>query len=311
MAVPATIRARDREPTDTTRPVAPRPHAGRTARVLDLLHSARFVDRPLAQMYATLLDEDTYLCSPRTMYRLLRRSHEVRERRPQRTHPPRAIPHLCATGPIQVWTWDVTDLKGPGKGDKYKLYVVVDLYSPYVIAWMLAPRETARLAQKMIRTACRRQKIPKGQLTTHSDRGAIQTAHDWHALFEHLGLTASLSRPRKSNDNPQSEAHFKTTKYASTYPGRFASLRHAKQWCTTFFQFYNHEHRHSSIAYLTPAVVHAGQAADPLAKRHVTMHHAGQLHPERFVLGASKLPILPTHVYINPPEDHAATLVAL
>ena len=269
------------------------------ADVLAQLHAARFVDRSPAQVYATLLEEDTYLCSPRTMYRMLEAHHEVRERRAQRTHPTYAVPRLTATQPNHVWTWDVTELKGPQKGDRYKLYVVLDLYSRYVVAWMLATRESVRLALRLIKQACRRQGIPKGQLTAHSDRGSIQTAKDWHALYEDLGIVQSLSRPRVSNDNPYSESLFKTTKYAPTYPGRFESFAHAERWCTAFFQYYNHEHRHSGIAYLTPTAVHHGTAPAILAQRDVTLHAAYHQHPERFVNGAPKPSTLPTDVCIN------------
>lgn len=280
------------------------------ARVLAHLHAERLVDRSPAQVYATLLEEDTYLCSPRTMYRILAAQHEVRERRAQRTHPTYAVPRLTATQPNQVWTWDVTELKGPHKGDRYQLYVVLDLYSRYVVAWMLADRESVRLAQRLIKTACRRERIRKGQLTTHSDRGSIQTAKDWHALYEALGIVRSLSRPRVSNDNPHSESLFKTTKYAPTYPGRFEHFAHAQQWCTAFFQYYNHEHRHSGIAYLTPAVVHAGAASGIRAQRDVRLRAAYQQHPERFVNGAPKPSRLPSEVCINRAEVQSVVLVA-
>ena len=297
-------------PRHTARRPSPRAlTASEQARVLAHLHAERFVDRSPAQVYAALLEEDTYLCSPRTMYRMLAAHHEVRERRAQRAHPAYAVPRLTATQPNAVWTWDVTELKGPNKGDHYKLYVVLDLYSRYVVAWMLADRESVDLAQRLIKTACRRQRIPKGQLTTHSDRGSIQTAKDWHALYEDLGIVRSLSRPRVSNDNPHSESLFKTTKYAPTYPGRFDSFAHAERWCTDFFQYYNHEHRHSGIAYLTPAVVHAGQAPAMLAQRDVTIYGAYQRHPERFVHGVPKPSTLPTEVCINRAEERTVVLV--
>ena len=287
------------------RVLAPSPRALTTreqAHVLAQLHAERFVDRSPAQVYATLLEEDTYLCSPRTMYRILAAHHEVRERRAHRTHPTYAVPRLTATHPNQVWTWDVTELKGPQKGDRYKLYVVLDLYSRYVVAWMLATRESVHLAQRLITQACRRQGVPKGQLTAHSDRGSIQTAKDWHALYEDLGIVRSLSRPRVSNDNPHSESLFKTTKYAPTYPSRFEHFAHAERWCTDFFQYYNHEHRHSGIAYLTPTVVHHGAAPALLVQRDVTLRAAYHHHPERFVHGIPKPSTLPTEVCINRAE---------
>jgi putative transposase len=279
--------------------------------ILAQLHSDRFVDHAPAQVYATLLDEGTYLCSPRTMYRVLATQQEVRERRAQRTHPTCPVPRLTATAPNQVWTWDVTELKGRAKGDRHKLYVVLDLYSRYVVAWMLASRESVVLAQRLITAACRRHGILRGHLTAHSDRGSIQTAKDLHALYEELGITSSLSRPRVSNDNPHSESLFKTTKYAPVYPGRFASFAHAHQWCTDFFVAYNTTHRHSGIAYLSPTAVHHGTAPAILAQRIITMHAAHQRHPERFVRGTPRLPRLPKAVHINPTEAQQLVLKTL
>ncbi len=276
--------------------------------VLMQLQSARFVDCAPAQVYATLLEEDTYLCSPRTMYRVLAAYDQVRERRAQRTHPTYAVPRLIATQPNTVWTWDITELKGPRKGDQYKLYVVLDLYSRYAVAWMLASRESVALAQRLITTACHRYGITREQLTVHSDRGSVQTAKDWHALYEDLGIVRSLSRPRVSNDNPHSEALFKTTKYAPTYPGRFANFAHAEHWCRTFFQYDNHEHRHSGIAYCTPSIVFHGHAPAHLAQRDVTLRTAFLQHPERFVHGAPKPSTLPTAVYINRAEAHTVVV---
>lgn len=279
--------------------------------VLAQLHTERFVNQSPAQVFAILLDEDTYLCSPRTMYRLLTACHEVRERRAQRTHPVHAVPRLTATAPNQVWTWDVTDLRGPTKSEHYKLYVVLDLYSRYVVAWMLAPRESATLAKRLIATASQRHGIRKGQLTSHSDRGSIQIAKDLHALYEDLGIVRSLSRPRVSNDNPFSEALFKTTKYAAGYPDRFTDFAHAEQWCHAFFTHYNTAHRHSSLAYCTPAMVHGGAAPAILTKRHDTMRTAYAQHPARFVRGAPTLRALPVAVSLNPiAEEHAAVVAA-
>ena len=178
------------------------------------------------------------------------------------------MPRLTATRPNQVWTWDFTELEVAQKGERHQLYGVLDLYSRYVVSWMLADRESVHLAQRLIKTACRRQGTQKGQLTAHCDRGSIQTAKDWHALYEDLRMVQSLSRPRTSNDNHYPESRFKTTKYMPTYPGRFAN---AERWCTTFFHHYNHEHRHSSIAYLTPTVVHHGTA--PPSSRSVTSRY--------------------------------------
>jgi len=244
------------------------------AQVLAYLRDPRFVDRAPAQVHAVLLDEGTYVCSVRTMYRLLATFHEVRARRGQRVHRPFAVPRVVATQPRQVWTWDVTDLKGPVKGERYKLYVVLDLFSRYVVAWMLARHESAQLAQRLIRIACVREGIAPGQLTTHSDRGSIQVAKDLHDLYQSLGIVRSLSRPRVSNDNPYSEWLFKTTKYSPTYPDRFDDFAHAQAWCVAFFQQYNHAHHHEGVAWLTPAHVHGGHAPDALAQRQHVMDAA-------------------------------------
>jgi putative transposase len=276
--------------------------------VLTHLHAERFQDAAPAQVHATLLDEGTYLCSVRTMYRLLDTLAAARERRPQRTHAPCAIPRLVARAPNTVWTWDVTELRGPVKGERYPLYVVLDLFSRYVVAWMLARRESATLAKRLVRTAALRHGIVAGQLTTHSDRGSIQVAKDLHDLYQDLGIVRSLSRPRVSNDNPFSESQFKTLKYAPSYPARFDSLPHAQAWCDTFFQHYNHEHRHSGLAYLTPATVHHGDPTAVLAHRQAALDRAYQAHPERFVRGAPRVPQLPTEVWINRAEDQTAVV---
>ena len=304
-----TPRALPREPEGARVIRTPSPRAlspAAQAQVLAYLRDPRFVDRAPAQVHATLLDEGTYVCSVRTLYRLLAGAHEVRARRGQRTHPRSPVPRLVATRPNQVWTWDVTDLKGPVKGERYKLYVVLDLFSRYVVAWMLARRESATLAQRLIRTACARHGIVRDQLTTHSDRGSIQVAKDLHDLYQDLGIVRSLSRPRVSNDNPYSESLFKTTKYAPTYPDRFDDYPHAKAWCGLFFQHYNHEHKHEGIAWLTPATVHDGQAPCILAQRQRTMDAAYQQHPERFVNGPPRVPQLPKEVWINKAEDQTA-----
>ena len=293
-------------------PVVARPPSPRAlspaaqAAVLAYLRDPRFVDRAPAQVHATLLDEGTYVCSVRTMYRLLATFHEVRARRAQRVHRPYAVPRLVARQPNQVWTWDVTDLRGPTKYERYKLYVVLDLFSRYVVAWMLARRESARLAQRLIRTACVREGIVPGQLITHSDRGSIQVAKDLHDLYQDLGIVRSLSRPRVSDDNPYSESLFKTTKYDPTYPDRFGSYGHANAWCAPFFHSYNHEHKHEGIAWLTPATVHGGHAPTVLAQRQRIMDAAFQQHPERFVKGPPRVPQLPTEVWINKAEDQTA-----
>lgn len=278
------------------------------AQVLAYLRDPWFVDCAPAQVYATLLDEATYICSVRTMYRLLATFHEVRARRAQRVHPPHTVPRLVATRPNQVWTWDVTDLRGPTKQERYKLYVVLDLFSRDVVAWMLAHRESATLAQRLIRIACAREGILPGQLTTHSDRGSIQVSKTLHDLYEDLGIVRSLSRPRVSDDHPYSESLFKTAKYAPTFPDRFDGFVHANAWCGPFFHDDNHEHKHEGIAWLTPATVHEGRAQTVLAQRQAVMDAAYRQHPERFVKGPPRVPQLPTEVWINKAEDQTAVV---
>ncbi len=311
LGVPRATAARWRRPVVAAAcpPRAPSPRAlpaETQATALAHLHDARFCDAAPAQVHATLLDEGIYVCSVRTMYRLLTAQAAVRERRAQRTHAPCAIPRLVARAPNTVWTWDVTELRGPVKGERYPLYVVLDLFSRYVVAWMLARRESATLAKKLLRTACLRHGIIAGQLTTHSDRGSIQVAKDLHDLYQDLGIVRSLSRPRVSNDNAFSESQFKTTKYAPSYPARFDNFTHAQGWCDTFFQHYNTVHRHSGLAFLTPATVHHGDPAAVLAQRQAAMDGAYQRHPERFVRGAPRVPTLPTEVWINRAEDQTA-----
>jgi len=304
------LRPKEQVPAPT-RPPSPRALLpAENSAVLTLLHSERFVDKSPAQVHAILLEEGTCVASPRTMYRILDANHEVRERRDQLTHPRHAVPVLVARKPNEVWTWDVTALPGPVKGVSYALYVLLDLFSRYVVSWLLAHRESARLAKLLIGSGCRQQGILPGQLTTHSDRGAIQTAKDLHQFFEDMGIVRSLSRPRVSNDNPYSESQFKTTKYSPGYPGRFDGFSHADRWCTSTFNWYNNEHRHSGIAYLTPAMVHYGQAAEVLAKRQAAMDQAYLLHPERFVKGPPRVPPLPTEVWINREEDKTAYVVS-
>lgn len=276
---------------------------------LTQLRSDRFVDKAPAQVHATLLEEGTFICSVRTMYRIMEAHREVRERRAQLVHPRFAVPVLVAKKPNEVWTWDVTHLRGPVKGETYPLYVLLDLFSRYVVGWLLARFESALLAKRLIRQACERQGILAGALTTHSDRGSIQTAKTLHDLYEELGIIRSLSRPRVSNDNPFSESQFKTTKYWPDYPERFGEFNHAQGWCAQFFPRYNFEHRHSGIAYLTPAAVHFGAAAEILARRQQALDMAYQLHPERFVKGPPRVAPLPTEVWINREEEKTATII--
>lgn len=265
------------------------------------LNSARFVDQAPHEIYATLLDEGRYLCSVSTMYRILRENQAVRERRNQLRHPLFAKPELLATGPNQVWTWDITKLLGPVKWTYYYLYVLLDLFSRFVVGWMLAPRQSTELAQGLISETCTRQNIQPQQLTIHADRGAAMVAKPLAALLADLGVHASHSRPQVSNDNPFSESQFKTMKYHPTYPDRFGSLPDARAWAQHFFPWYNFQHHHSGIGLMTPAAVHFGQAAFLWHKRQAVLQQAYACHAQRFVKGVPRPPALPTAVWINPP----------
>ena len=269
--------------------------------VLDVLHSERFVDQSPAEVQATLLEEQTYLCSTRTMYRILDAAQEVRERRDQARHPAYAKPELVATAPNQIWSWDITKLKGPIPYLYYSLYVILDLFSRYVVGWMVAASENAHLAQRLIETTCLKQGIGPQQLTMHADRGAPMRSKLLVELYADLHIAVSHSRPRVSNDNPFSEAQFRTFKYRPEFPVRFGSLEHARTVSHDLFTWYNDAHHHSGLSYLAPADVHYGRAATILEVRHRTRLAAYAAHPERFVQGPPRLETLPHAVWINPP----------
>jgi putative transposase len=271
------------------------------AEVLSILHREEFVDRAPAAIHAILLDQGRYLCSARTMYRLLAERGEVRERRNQLSHPTYQRPELLATAPNQVWSWDITKLKGLVKWTYFYLYVVLDIFSRYVVGWMVATRETAELAKQLLLESCRKQNIELDQLTLHSDRGAAMTSKPVALLLADLGVTRSLNRPHVSNDNPFSESHFKTLKYGPEFPDRFAGLQHARSFSDSFFTWYNQEHRHSGIAMLTPEMVHYGRAEAVIAARRLVLEEAYRQHPERFVRQPPAPLALPTAVWINPP----------
>jgi putative transposase len=268
--------------------------------VLDLLHT-RFIDQAPAQVHATLLDEGTYLCSPRTMYRVLDDAGEIKERRDQVRRPHYAAPELLATRPNEVWSWDITKLLGPAKWTYFYLYVILDIFSRYIVGWMLAPRESAALAERLIADTCAKQGIVPGQLTVHADRGAAMTSKPVALLLADLGVVKTHSRPHVSNDNPFSEAQFKTLKYCPQFPERFGSIEDGRAFGQTFFRWYNHEHRHSALGFLTPAVVHVGQAPTVRHHRQQGLAAAYAAHPERFVKGRPQPADLPTAVWINPP----------
>lgn len=269
--------------------------------ILEVLHSERFVDQSPAEVQATLLEEQTYLCSTRTMYRILDAAAEVRERRNQARHPAYAKPELVATAPNQIWSWDITKLKGPIPYLYYSLYVILDLFSRYVVGWMVAGHENARLAQRLIEATCLKQRIGPHQLTIHADRGAPMRSKLVAELLSDLSIDASHSRPRVSNDNPFSEAQFRTFKYRPAFPNRFGAIEHARSVSRDLFAWYNDAHHHSGLSYLTPADVHHGRAAATLEVRHRTRLSAYAAHPERFVQGPPRLEILPNAVWINPP----------
>ena len=275
--------------------------AAEQSAVLDELMSARFVDRAPHQIYATLLDEDRYLCSVRTMYRLLAAQRAVRERREQRVHPVYARPELLAEGANQLWSWDITKLKTTVKWTYVYLYVVLDVYSRYVVGWLLSTRESAALARELVEQTAKREAVPSGQLTLHADRGAPMRSKTLAELLVDLGIEASFSRPRQSNDNPYSESLFKTTKYAPAFPACFAGMDHARDVITPFFEHYNHHHRHTGIGLMTPAAVHHGDAPRITAQRAITLTAAFERHPHRFKRRRPQPPRVPDKVYINPP----------
>jgi putative transposase len=289
-------------------PPRPRPSPPRTLdaaerpRVLDLLHSERFIDCAPAAIDATLLDEGTYLCSVRTLYRLLAAHDEVRERRQQRRHPTYAKPERLATGPNQVWSWDITTLKGPIKGTWFCLYVILDIDSRTVVGWTIAYRESAALAERLIRQTLRKQGIAPGALTRHADRGPAMTARPVIALLADLGVTRSHSRPQQSNDNPYSESQFKTLKYHRAFPERFGSIHDARTFCRGLFGWYNTEHRHGGLGLMTPHQVHYGDTAAIRAARQDVLDAAHRQHSERFVRKPPAAPAPPPAVWINPPK---------
>jgi len=273
--------------------------------VLEMLHGERFRDQAPASIYATLLDEGTYLCSIRSMYRILERHEEVRERRNQLSHPQHSKPELLATGPNELWSWDITKLKGPVKWTYFYLYVILDVFSRYVVGWMVAHRESAALAQKLIATSCTNQNIIEGQLTVHADRGTSMTSKPVALLLSDLGVNKTHSRPHTSNDNPYSESQFKTLKYRPEFPKRFGSIEDARAFCRNFSRWYNQQHRHSGIGLLTPEVVHYGMAEEVIMQRQQVLERVYSDYPERFVKGRPKPPSLPAAVWINPPVENS------
>lgn len=279
-------------------------------RLLEVLHAPEHVDEAPATIYAKLLDQGVYLGSVATMYRLLRRHDEVHERRRQAVHPAAKKPELLATRPNQVWSWDITKLLGPEKWTYYYLYVIIDIYSRYVVGWLLARAERALLAERLLADTIRKQQVEPHTLVIHADRGSSMASKPVAFLLADLGVTKSHSRPHVSNDNPYSESQFKTLKYRPDFPERFGSLEDARSFCQRFFAWYNHEHRHSGIAYHTPANLHYGLAGGLQRRRAATLDQAYLAHPERFVRKPPRPLPLPATAWINPPqEDPASTAI--
>jgi len=270
--------------------------------ILDLLHSERFIDRTPYDVYYELIDKGEYYCSPRTMYRILADNGEAIDRRSQRNHRDAVKPELIATRPNEVWSWDITKILGPKKWVYYHLYVIMDIYSRYVVGWLIADCESQELARKLIQESALKQGIQANQLTIHSDNGPSMKSHTVSRLLEHLGIEKTHNRPYTSNDNPFSESQFKTLKYRPEFPVRCQSLNHAEAFCQQFFSWYNKEHYHSGIAWLTPESVHYQRDQTILKQRHAVLMQAFSTHPERFNHKQPLLKKLPQAVYINPPE---------
>jgi putative transposase len=314
LGLPRSTYYRRRRPARTTPPPRRSPRAlgeAERAAVLEQLHTPRFVDLAPGEVYATLLDEGRYLCSERTMYRVLAAHAEVRERRAQLRHPLYAAPELLARRPNELWSWDITKLLGPAKWTYFYLYVMLDVFSRYVVGWMVAHRESATLAEQFIRETCARQAIAREQLTVHADRGSAMTSKPVALLLADLGVTKTHSRPHVSNDNPFSEAQFKTLKYRPAFPVRFGSIQDARAYCHVFFPWYNTEHHHAGLGLLTPADVHHGVAEQRVAARATVLATAYAAHPERFSAGPPTPAAMPTEVWINPPTRSALAEVAL
>jgi putative transposase len=296
---------RSRKPKREPQPRRPARALGSEERsaVLGLLHEPRFVDLAPAEVCATLLDEGQYRCSERTMYRILAANREVRERRAQLRHPRAAAPELLARRPNELWSWDITKLLGPAKWTYYYLYVILDVFSRYVVGWMVAYRELASLAERLLEETLRRQDIAPGELTIHADRGSSMTSKPVALLLADLGVTKTHSRPHLSNDNPYSESQFKTFKYRPGFPDRFGSIEHARDLSGDLLDWYNHEHHHAGLGLLTPYDVHYGFAKEKIARRAAVLAQAYAAHPERFPRGLPAPPELPREVWINRPKN--------
>ena len=288
----------------TPRPPAPLAFSSDERRqLLEVLDSERFPDCSPYFVYATLLDEGRYIGSVRTLYRALEADGQSAERRRQRIHPVYSKPELLATAPNQVWSWDITKLKGPAKWTCFHLYVILDIFSRYVVGWMIASHESAELAEALIAETVAKQNVIPGTLTLHADRGSSMRSKLVAELLVDLQVIKSHSRPYVSDDNPYSEAQFKTLKYRPNFPERFGSTEDARAHCKLFFSWYNDSHRHSSIGYMTPAAVHYDQAKTLFQQRADTLDAAFAAHPNRFKGQCPQPPRLPTAAWINPPKQ--------
>jgi putative transposase len=288
------------EPKSRPRPARALSEAER-ARVLAVLDSEPCMDLAPAQVYAKLLEDGEYLCSTRTMYRVLAEHDQVRERRAQARHPEYSKPQLVATAPNQVWSWDTTKLPGPTKGTYFTLYVILDIFSRYIVGWQVAARESAAVAQELIKACCKQQGVARDQLTIHADRGSPMVAKSTALLYVDLGIAKSHSRPHTSNDNPYSESNFRTMKYRPEMPDQLGSLEDARQVTRVLVDWYNDEHYHVGLALLHPADVHYGRTEAIVAARQVVLDHAHREHPERFVRGRPVQKQPPAIAWINPP----------
>jgi len=303
-------RARTKRPERDVPKISPRAIGeAEKIKVRQELNSERFQDRSPREVYATLMDEGRYLCSWRSLYRILDENHEVHERGDQLRHPNYLKPGLLATAPNQLWSWDITKLLGPAKWTYFYLYVILDVFSRYVVGWMIAERESAVLAEELISQTCARQGIQRGQLTVHADRGSAMTSKPVALLLADLGVTKTHSRPHVSNDNPYSEAQFKTMKYRPDYPTRFGCLQDARAWAAEFFDWYNREHHHTGLALLTPADVHFHRTEVVPQKRQAVLQAAYKKTPERFVKGVPHPIQLPKAVWINPPTSSPTAFI--
>jgi len=278
------------------------------ANVLALLHEERFADKAPAEVYAKLLDAGTYVCSVATMYRILHKNAEVRDRRDQLRHPAYTAPELLAERPNQLWSWDITKLKGPEKWRYFQLYVILDVYSRYIVGWMVADRESDALAERLIAETCARQGIERDLLTLHADNGSSMKSKLVAQLLVDLGVTKSHSRPHVSDDNPYSESSFKTLKYRPSFPERFGCIEDARAHIAVFMAWYNNEHHHSGIEMLTPADLHHGRAQERLEARGAVLAAAHLAHPERFVRGRPRIPAVPAAAWINRPKAGSASV---